>query len=853
MPSFINTNIASLNAQRNLNASQSSLTTSLQRLSSGLRINSAKDDAAGLAIANRFTTQINGQDQASRNANDAISLAQTAEGALGEMTNNLQRIRELAVQASNSTNSDSDRAAINQEVQQRLAEIDRNAATTNFNGQKILDGSFGSASFQIGANAGESISVNLGASTSMRNSATGKIATITAGNLNASGGSNGSLTATFDMGTSAPSKAKLNFSGLGTSDTAGSVSFTAIGSDFSVGSAATTGTSSAQSVTPGNFSTAGKAQVDASTTIALGSTPNSDYSSAIAQFDINVKDSSGTEQKVVGITLNQNYNNTAGVLGAINSQLSAAGSTVKASWDTTGQQFVFTNTGKLGDSLTHENEVTITNIDTNGADFSGAQLPSDGSAAVATTNLSMTIGDGTPGGSANIVLNGDHSSDGLAGVAAELTQKMQAAGNLGSNYSASVSGGKIVINNSGATSAVQISNVDANAAAAGFTNSNGIAGHGPVTSQAATMKIDGIDVTLDSNYGSMAGLAGALQGKLGGNYAVSVDPNVAGKITIERTSKGASSTAIDITNADTNAQTFLALGGASLSGTAGSYSTAGGAADFFVDGTKVTLTGDYGQATAGHDLTQMASDINAQLLAAHSAVTVTADTTNGTLTFDSGSAAAVNITGADAKATTAGLGFQQGTAGSAKGTVDLKNFSINGIELGSGTATAKQYASTSDLADAINNNVSGVYASVDATTKALTISSSSDIKLAGADATGATGFNATAQAADNGDLSKIDVSTVSGALTAIQRADSALSSVSSLRSTFGAMQNRFDSVISNLASAKENLSAARSRLQDTDFASETASLTRGQILQQAGTAMLAQANSLPNGVLSLLR
>src|SRR6201995_549072 len=123
MTQTINTNIASLNAQRNLNASQSSLATSLQRLSSGLRINSAKDDAAGLAISQRFTAQINGSDQAARNANDGISLAQTAEGSLSTITDNLQRIRQLAVQAANATNSSSDRAALNTEVTQLKSEI----------------------------------------------------------------------------------------------------------------------------------------------------------------------------------------------------------------------------------------------------------------------------------------------------------------------------------------------------------------------------------------------------------------------------------------------------------------------------------------------------------------------------------------------------------------------------------------------------------------------------------------------------------------------------------------------------------------------------------------------------------
>jgi flagellin len=157
----INTNVASLNAQNQLSKSQGMNDQALQRLSSGLRINSAKDDAAGLAISTRFTAQITGLNVAQRNANDGISLAQTAEGALDEITNNLQRIRELAVQSANATNSESDRQALNDEVSQRLEEIDRISSQTSFNGLKVLDGSFGQQSFQVGANAGETISVDL--------------------------------------------------------------------------------------------------------------------------------------------------------------------------------------------------------------------------------------------------------------------------------------------------------------------------------------------------------------------------------------------------------------------------------------------------------------------------------------------------------------------------------------------------------------------------------------------------------------------------------------------------------------------------------------------------------------------
>jgi flagellin len=159
MPQFINTNVASLNTQRALNTSQSALQTSLQRLSSGLRINSAKDDAAGLAISERFTTQIRGLNQAVRNANDGISFSQTAEGALSSVGSALQRIRELAVQSANDTNSAADRSALNDEVDQLVAEIGRVANTTEFNGQKVLDGTLGDLFFQVGANSGQTIAV----------------------------------------------------------------------------------------------------------------------------------------------------------------------------------------------------------------------------------------------------------------------------------------------------------------------------------------------------------------------------------------------------------------------------------------------------------------------------------------------------------------------------------------------------------------------------------------------------------------------------------------------------------------------------------------------------------------------
>lgn len=157
----INTNVASLNAQRNLGQTQGALAKSMQRLSSGLRINSAKDDAAGLAISDRMTAQIRGLNQAVRNANDGISLAQTAEGALQESTNILQRMRELAVQSANDTNDTSDRASLQAEVTQLISELDRISSTTEFNGKALLDGTFSSATFHVGADAGSTQTISL--------------------------------------------------------------------------------------------------------------------------------------------------------------------------------------------------------------------------------------------------------------------------------------------------------------------------------------------------------------------------------------------------------------------------------------------------------------------------------------------------------------------------------------------------------------------------------------------------------------------------------------------------------------------------------------------------------------------
>jgi flagellin len=508
MAQVINTNIPSLNAQRNLTHSQSALATSLQRLSSGMRINSAKDDAAGLAISERFSSQIRGLNQAIRNANDGVSLAQTGEGALAEVTSNLQRVRELAVQSVNSTNSASDRAALDLEVQQRLAEIDRTAVQTSFNSLKILDGNFGTSTFQVGANVGETISVNL--STSTRTSAIGKTADYVGGALYSSA---------------------TNVGQQGTGVTTAAMTSGQLTVAVGTGQAVTVGASAA-------------------TTVA-GQTIGSAYAKAAAI--------------------------TAAGIGGL---------TVTA--DTTAQ-FAFTNvtTNNTAYSLSLNGVAIYTAVNTTGGALDGATV-----AAAINTNQSA------------------------------------------SGVSASFSGGNLTLN-----------------------------------------AADGRDILISQM---------------------------------------------------TTGETGTGIG--ALSGTN--------------------------------------------------------NTTNTT-------------TASMATATTA-------------------------------VAVAKTYVGSIRMtaADTITN--AGTLATV-------------------------TGFAASALALGNSALSSASVTTVANANTMIGKIDAALATISTLRSTFGALQNRFESVTSSLAATTENLTAARSRILDADYAQETASLTRNQILQQAGIAMLSQANQLPNTVLSLLK
>ncbi len=709
MGQVINTNIASLNSQRNLTRSQGELGVALQRLSSGLRINSAKDDAAGLAIAERFTTQIRGLNQATRNANDAISLAQTAEGALGEYGNILQRVRELAIQSANATNSSSDRQALNNEAQQLIAEMTRISTQTQFNGQSVLDGSFSAAQFQVGANANQTISVSIGdASTdalgayTFNNTQQAVSGTaLAAGDLTING---------VDVGVSASGSAE---------DIATAIN--SVTSQTAVTATASTTFEPAGAPTAGVQLSTGDIVING---IAIGGTS--------LNYDV------AAQGAAIATQINA-VSNTTGVTATANSTTGA----ITLASDTGRTISLTTNNGAAGatraENATGMNLSTtsLTNLATNAITVNGTQGTSTSTLTFANVsdNDTFTVGGvtftfdsaGTTGGSGTSYTVGGYSDQ------ATLETQVVAALDLArDNNDLRIASASFASNALTVTSSVF--GVESTA---GYEIANGTGtGFGTVTNTAGTGIAEGEAMTV-----------------AGQTYTFTVGDSAGNNIDLDQTSLTTLTSAIaaDITaNASTTPPTTnitAAASSSTLTLTAVAYGTSGN--------TDVDASGT---AVASGKLVE--------------SITATTD-------------GAVNTNAADV---------------TRQGTLDLtssETFQIAGNNPGNaGLATA------SVTLTAVNT---------------------------------------------------VNISSVEGANTAISLMDGALDQVNSLRSELGAIQNRFESTISNLAATSENLSAARSRIQDTDYAAETAALTRAQILQQAGVAMLSQANSLPQLVLSLLQ
>jgi len=713
MPQVINTNVASLNSQRNLNNTQSQLGVSLQRLSSGLRINSAKDDAAGLAIAERFTTQIRGLNQASRNANDAISLAQTAEGALGEYGNILQRVRELAIQSANATNSSSDRQALNNEAQQLIAEMGRISNQTQFNGQAVLDGSFSAAQFQVGANANQTISVTIGdASTDALGSFTFNNTqqavsgtALTSGDLTING---------VDVGASTSGSAE---------DIARAIN--SVSNETNVSATASTTFSPAGAPTAGVQLTTGDLVINGT---AIGGTS--------LNYDV------AAQGAAIATQINA-VSNTTGVTATADSSTGA----VTLASDTGRSISLTTNNGAAGASrvenatgmnlsttpLTNLANSTLTMAGSFGAsdaDIIFSNVTDGDQFTLGGATFTFQSGGATTGGSSNAYTIGDSYTD-----QAELQTEVLQAINLARTN------GDI--------------NIDATSAFAGTT----------------------LTVT-SSVLGVESATASQIFADLGGGALTAIDNSAVG------------------TGIAENATV-----------------TVGGETYTFVVGTA---------ADNQIDLTQASTTTLAAAFAGQ--ISTNAGTTPPTTNITAGSAGAV------VTVTAVAYGTSGNTDTNATGTaIGAGVTEVNNVTTDAAVNTA--------AADVIRNGT-------------LDLTSSETFQIAGNNP-GNAGL-ATASVSLSA-VNTVDISSVTGANTAIGLIDGALDQVNTLRSELGAIQNRFESTISNLAATSENLSAARSRIQDTDYAEETAALTRAQILQQAGVSILSQANSLPQLVLSLLQ
>ncbi len=713
MAQIINTNVASLNAQRNLNKSQGQLAVSLTRLSSGLRINSAKDDAAGLAISERFTTQIRGLNQAVRNANEAISLSQTAEGALGEYGNILQRVRELAIQSANSTNSSSDRAALQSEANSLINELQRVSTTTEFNGQAIIDGTFTGAQFQVGANANQTILVNVG---NAQTSALGS----------------------FQVGStaSAVSSAKL------------------VGGELTING------------TDVGVSTTGSAEDKATAINSVTSTTG-------------VKASATTEvTSTLALKRNQTLQSGDMLINGVNIG-AVAGSNIVATQGANISAAINNTTAQHGISATSDLATgALTLTSSTGKDIAITASGGDTAAASRLENATgfevSASSDAVRSDSANLV-------SGTAGVTT-LVFTLIATGDTmvfqGTTYEFSADAG------GGLT--------------AGGNQALGVA--------AGVLNTD----------------VGTLRTRLQTDEANTVVAGATATITItsDILTSSTSHTALTYTGATTSTDTQN-VGAAGIA-VGDTLIVAGVTYEFQFDnvaasGTNIKVSLGSAGSAATTDIAQNIVDaVNAQYTAVNTNIQAAISGSSAVLTSD-----------------------LIGDAGDA---------TVNGAF--SGAAGLVESLDTTG-ADVVDNTADqdGAY-TLTTTRGTLELNSSKSILIAGTNTASAGLQNASAT------LNAIDaiyIATVTGANTAIALIDGALDQVNTIRGGLGAVQNRFESTIANLSATSENLSAARSRIRDADFAAESAGLIRAQILQQAGVAILSQANSLPQLVLSLLQ
>jgi flagellin len=721
----INTNIGALRAQYGTRMAQASLEQSMQRLSTGQRINSAKDDAAGMAMVSRMTADVRGLGVAVRNASDGISMAQTAEGAMGEVSNMLQRMRELAVQASNGTISSEDRGALQAEVRQLLGEIDSVATRTSFNGVRLLDGSAQSVRLQTGSRAGETVTVNFGSARAF------DLGTGATPGLTATGSFNATAT---NLKTLSAGDLVINGTTIGTS----------LAADDNLSSVAKAASALSKAAAINRMS------AQTGVTAVVGSTTMTGTSMTAAALTGTVT-INGVTTSSISTTTDAAASRTA-VVDAINAIRGQTGvSAVDTGDDKTGIRLVAGDGRNVSVSLT-----TLT---------------------AAATGLKV----GTQTGTYSL-----QSASGAISLSASASGSIRNSGLEAGSFERGVSGFTTDAR------AVATSAATAISLAAGDLTINGTA----IRAAAATDDVVSSAIAASSKK-TASGIA------------------IANAINSQSAATGVTAKANEI---KLNAATTTVIGTTAT-------------AALVINGVKA-------------DVTLSATDTAAQTRENVIAKVNQFSGLHGVVASDDGKGG-LTLTAADGR--NVSVWFDNASAVAA-------NFGLGGITTaGSGTAyTALGVADVDAIsADAVQTAYSSVTLS---SAKAIDLKAGSN-GFASASNFANLGLEEGRYGADGGGLKvkDLDLSTVAGAEAALGALDSALTTLNVSRADLGAVQNRLETTVNQLNSRATNLTAARSRVQDTDFAAETTNLAKAQILSQAATAMLAQANQSQQNILSLLR
>ena len=882
----INTNIGATITANALAKNERAMNTAMERLSTGKRINSAADDAAGLAISQRLNAQVKGLDQAARNANDAISMLQTADGAAIEITNMLQRMRELSLQAASDTMSAQDRTNLNAEVDQLIAEIDRVTDTTTFNNKNLLDGTSGTQTLQIGNLSGETLAFSIG---NMSSTALGTTLTAAASNA---------VTSNTAQGTAAtPSIAQMAFNGndsygftLTVGDGAsGTDALTIAGASVSAGSATDVATkinTAIQTAVTAGTMASGAATATANGNVVTVTNALGD-SIAISSF---TSASNGTMSytSVSGSGSSALLNDAAPVAGLSNTGGGAATPSTGTLTLQSGKDYSFTVNGT---NISVENLGTTT---TEAALLAELKLAiGDGAAASSVVGQAFSLADST---GAAIDITNFQAVSSVAGSAGSMALTVRVDADTSTPSNTYANGGVDTTDIDG-TDIVQLSFSEAEG---DYQFDLGGETFTVATASASKSLEEALAVTRDAiNANATVGVAGLVEARV-----------VDGKLEIENVQ--AAGTAITLDGFSSTGKAAVIAGTATLGGTnlvtAQQASTTNGSEavasettmsfsqddeySFKIGGTLVTAT------ITGGDLGNMVSAVNAQ----SDTTGVSASLSNGDLLLTNAAGGAIAITefastgtGIATAATAAGQGGSAtlsdtaavtgaSTAAAGKASATTMNLSMDATDsvtfkISDGQTNAVVRLTSFDITDnaAILAEINSALTNVGSNIAATVTSGTSDVVLTNAlggkieltdftsDGPGVMTaspgseqgvgklLDDTGTAASQSAVAAINITSSAGANSAIDAIDRALEQINAQRSELGAVSNRLDHTINNLGNVVVNTEASQSRIEDADFAKVTGDLTKAQIMSQAATAMLAQANASKQGVLSLLQ